>query len=242
MIDEIFNSNFQEYFVRWTSDLTDEDFAYKSDCQSYQFLLSAASYALDENLDEWDSLLEEVSTFLAENPWAQDVDWMLDYEPYIIPQWRNDENLRPGIIENFLGDLQEFKNVIALYNVNLILDVPIFYSIFEYQNATLLHAVSNIVDEILLMSYRDTFEGDDGILSFIDNSVDILVELNKPFYLALETQVAQDPEPEKITFFEEGRAALHAMIDQLDLHFEEQDLYQGTAVHYLHPYLNLIPE
>jgi len=200
--------------------------------------LSAASYALDENQDEWDSLLEEVSTFLAENSWAQDVDWMLDYEPYIIEQW-DDENLQPGIIDNFLGDLQEFKNVIAPYNVNLVLDVPIFYSIFEYQNATLLHAVANIVDEILLMSYRDAFDGDDGILSFIDNSVNILVALNKPFYLALETQ---NIDPVKITFFEEGRAALHAMIDQLDLYFAGQDLYQGTAVHYLHPYLNLIPE
>lgn len=238
MIDEIFNSNFEEYFVRWTADLTEEDFAYRSDCQSYQFLLSAASYALDENQDEWDSLLDEVSTFLAANPWAQSVDWMLDYEPYIIPQWR-DVNLRPGIIENFLGDLLEFKEVIAPYNLNLTLDVPIFYSIFEYQEATLLHAVANIVDEILLMSYRDTFEGDDGILSFINNSVNILIALDKPFYLALETQ---NIDPVKITFFEEGRNALHTMIDQLDAHFSEQDLYQGTAVHYLHTYLNLIPE
>ena len=238
MIDEIFNSNFQEYFVRWTSDLTEEDFAYRSDCQSYQFLLSAASYALDENQDEWDSLLEEVSAFLEENPWAQTVDWMLDYEPYIIEQW-DDENLQPGIIENFLRDIQEFKEVIASYNVNLILDVPIFYSSFAYQDVTLLHAVANIVDEILLMSYRDTFEGGDGILSFIDNSLNILIDLDKPFYLALETQ---NIDPVKITFFEEGRAALHSMIDQLDAHFADQGLYRGTAVHYLHPYLNLIPE
>ena len=119
----------------------------------------------------------------------------------------------------------------------MILDVPIFYSIFEYENATLLHAVSNIVDEILLMSYRDTFEGNDGILSFINNSVAILINLNKPFYLALETQ---EIEPDKITFFEEGRAALHALVDLLDVHFEDQDLYRGTAVHYLHPYLNLL--
>ena len=238
MIDEIFNSDFQEFFVRWTSDLSEEDFAYRSECQSYQFLLSAASYALDENQDDWDVLLEEVADFLAENPWAQNVDWMLDYEPYIIPQWR-DANLQPGIIENFLGDLQEFKDVIAPYNVNLILDVPIFYSIFAYQDATLLHAVANIVDEILLMSYRDTFEGDEGVLSFINNSINILIDLDKPFYLALETQVAQEPEPESITFFEEGRAALHTMIDQLDAHFADQDLYQGTAVHYLYPYLNI---
>ncbi|MBT5346646.1 hypothetical protein HOJ01_03080 [bacterium] len=236
MIDEIFNSDFEEYFVRWTGDLTEEDFAYRSDCQSYQFLLSAASYALDENQDDWDALLEEVADFLAENPWAQDIDWMLDYEPYIIDQW-DDESLQPGIIENFLGNLQEFKEVIAPYDVNLILDVPIFYSIFEYENATLLHAVSNIVDEILLMSYRDTFEGNDGILSFINNSVAILINLNKPFYLALETQ---EIEPDKITFFEEGRAALHALVDLLDVHFEDQDLYRGTAVHYLHPYLNLL--
>jgi hypothetical protein len=236
LIDEIFNSDFEEYFVRWTGDLTEEDFAYRSDCQSYQFLLSAASYALDENQDDWDALLEEVADFLAENPWAQDIDWMLDYEPYIIDQW-DDESLQPGIIENFLGNLQEFKEVIAPYDVNLILDVPIFYSIFEYENATLLHAVSNIVDEILLMSYRDTFEGNDGILSFINNSVAILINLNKPFYLALETQ---EIEPDKITFFEEGRAALHALVDLLDVHFEDQDLYRGTAVHYLHPYLNLL--
>lgn len=236
MINEIFNSDFEEYFVRWTDDLTEEDFAYRSECQSYQFLLSAASYALDENQDEWDSLLEDVADFLAENPWAQNIDWMLDYEPYIIAQW-DDESLQPTIIENFLGDLQEFKGVIAPYNVNLILDVPIFYSIFEYQDATLLHAVANIADEILLMSYRDTFEGNDGILSFVDNSVNILVELNKPFYLALETQ---EIDPDKITFFEEGRAALHALVDLLDVHFEDQDLYRGTAVHYLHPYLNLL--
>lgn len=160
---------------------------------------------------------------------------MLDYEPHVIDQW-SDNSLKPRIIENFLGDLQEFKQVIAQYNVKMILDVPILFSVTDYQDLTLLHAVSSIVDEILLMSYRDTFEGSNSLLSFIDDSVSILRDLNKPFYLALETQAIDPP---YITFFEEGTAAVDSMVLRIDEYFMDEDLYKGTAIHFLYSYLNL---
>jgi len=226
-----FIDDFKEYFVQWRSDYVEQDFLALDDCQSFKFLIGRSDWALDANQDAYYAYLDSIREFLQNNPWAQDIDWMIDYEPYTNQEW-DDPAQQLILIRNFLENLRDFKALVAEFGNSLNIVIPAWYERREYLGSDLLREVALIADEVLIMSYRDTFDGANSILDIVSDDIQILAELDTSFYLALETI---DIEPSN-TFFEEGRVALFDMIERLDNHFVDNELYQGTAIHYLDSY------
>jgi len=82
---------------------------------------------------------------------------------------------------------------------------------------------SRIVDRVVVMDYRDRARGQDGILSHIQGEAQ-----TGPFLLAVETNCGLE---DKITFCEEGSAAMKSEMQTVSRRLRSQPNFRGFAIH-----------
>jgi len=158
---------------------------------------------------------------------------VLDVEPYLLDGWEED---RPGTIKTFLRMLRAAKK--GAGDLPVMVAVPFWFDHDAYRTraGTLAEQVAARVDALVVMAYRDEVAGSDGVISLARGEIDLAGQMNKVALIALQT--ATDS-LDKLTFFEEGGAALDAAIADVELAFADNPGFGGVAVHHYRAYRDL---
>ncbi|HIQ05018.1 MAG TPA: hypothetical protein EYH31_04880 [Anaerolineae bacterium] len=171
----------------------------------------------------------------------------LDVEPHALPEWDSDWE---STAAQYLDLLTSVRNTLDATSIplSLTVDIPFWYDnlFLDYPQSRPSHRESpqetpggerplheyvlDIVDRATIMDYRDSVWGSDGIVQHAAAEIAYATSAGKGVVVGVETN---DPgsEPEKITFYEEGRLAMERALASVRAHFANQSGFHGTAVH-----------
>lgn len=185
------------------------------------------SWATDSGV--WTSWVEEVVAHGGFDGLAPDV------EPYLLPGWQKARSQR-SIIRSFE---RELKNATAASgSLPLLATVPFWFDEISFKKGSLLEAVVDRADGIVVLAYRDVATGPDGIIDHSSTEVELAARANKPVILGVETAPAG---LDKITFAEEGAAAMEAQLAQVVSAYQSVSSFDGIAIHHYASYRTLEP-
>jgi hypothetical protein len=165
----------------------------------------------------------------------------LDVEPYLLPEWDSD---RPGTITQYLDLLSAVKQELETSSsiLTLTVDIPLWYDSIEatHQNSTkpLDQHVQDVADRVVIMAFRDSAEGHDGIIYHTQREVDYAQGVSKKVVVGVETN---EVEPEKVTFFEEGAEVMEGELVLVKQHYQSDEAFRGIAIHDYAGYRVLAP-
>lgn len=160
----------------------------------------------------------------------------VDVEPYLLPAWSSD---RTGLMKRYVRALSRARK--AAGKVDLVAVVPFWFdepSLEDRKGRTLLSHVVSASDGIAVMAYRDGTTGPDGIIQLAAGEVAAAGAAGKTAVIGVQT--APDA-LDKLTFFEEGDAAMEAALAEVDAAFAGAEGYGGTAVHHYSSWAQLAP-
>ena len=81
------------------------------------------------------------------------------------------------------------------------------------------------------MNFRDTARGDDGLIFHAQNEIDFGNSIGKKVVIAVETNdVADEFNPEKVTFFEEGEKHMERQLSITAREFRRDASFDGFAI------------
>lgn len=160
---------------------------------------------------------------------------VIDVEPYLLEQWDHD---RAAVADDFLRMLRVVRR--AARDLPVMVAVPFWFDHDEHRRrgGTLLDEVAARADALAVMAYRDRIEGSDGVAALARGEIDTGARLGKPVLIAL--QAAED-ELDKLTFHEEGAAALERAVEQLVERFRTHPGFGGVALHHYRALRSLAP-
>ncbi|MEW9669933.1 hypothetical protein [Ammoniphilus sp. 3BR4] len=154
----------------------------------------------------------------------------LDIEPYLLPEWKDDQD---RVIEEWLSNLEfAAKEVRSIKRLQITVDLPFWVNKIDvpgYLDYSVSTWMLKRFDTVVLMDYRDFAEGEDGIVS---NALDMVKEassMGKSVIVGVE--MAKSGEGDKATFFEEGYQEMENELEEAHRHFRKQPGFRGFAVH-----------
>ncbi len=170
---------------------------------------------------------DEVAAF------GQFVGLSIDVEPWALSGWSSSKDRRK-IIRSYLAGLDAVSNRNAL-PVNAA--VPFWFDDRAYGKRTkLIDEVMRRVDAVSVLAYRDTASGPDGIIELTSYEVQRGAELGVDVVIAVETDAVA---PDKVTFAEEGVAAMEAELALVEAAYAGSPGFAGLAIHHYGSYANL---
>lgn len=157
---------------------------------------------------------------------------VVDVEPYLLPEW-NDPGSQRRLINSYLRRLAAAQRAADL---DLVVAVPFWWDLpeFDRNGESLVSAVVDRADGIIVMAYRDQALGADGIIEHAATEVAVAAADGKSAWVGVETG---DAGLDKLSFFEEGRAVMSGELALVDAEFSVG--YRGVAVHHYGSWLDL---
>lgn len=153
----------------------------------------------------------------------------LDIEPYLLPEWGTD----PYLVEEWLSNMEFAAAFAGKYGeLNVSVDVPFWIHEIDVPGYEDFHAGAWMLkrfDTVVLMDYRDTAAGDDGIVANALEMVKAASAMNQSIIVAVET--APSGEDPKTTFFEEGNRKMEQELASARSRLRSFQGFRGTAVH-----------
>jgi len=209
-----------------------EDFIAEAGDAEVELLAGDPSWALTANHSQVLDFVQDGIVFTQDVGSAgQPAGLHFDIEPYLLDEWNSDQE---GTIAQYLDLLVAVRKRLTEAKAPLLLsaDIPFWYDTIEatYNGETkpLHQHVQDIVDCVVIMDYRDTAGGSDGIIAHARDELFYANEINKLVTVGVETNCI---EPAKITFCEEGKAAMEQELYEARLSFEASPAFHGFAVH-----------
>jgi hypothetical protein len=154
----------------------------------------------------------------------------LDIEPYLLPEWKTDPS---RIIEEWLSNMEFAANQAGwLGELKMSVDLPFWVHKIEvpgYEEYDVSTWMLKRFDTVVLMDYRDTAEGRDGIVSNALAMVNEASSMNKSLIVGVE--IAPSNEADKTTFYEEGYEIMEQELEMTRQYLEKYSGFQGVAVH-----------
>jgi pimeloyl-ACP methyl ester carboxylesterase len=167
-----------------------------------------------------------------------------DVEPYLLPGWYSDAIWGvyiPGqTYDGYLGMLGKSQETVDQSGQNIFFsaDMPFWYDDGVVNHPNLHEQVMDIVDEVIIMDYRDSAwgSGHGGGIQLIENEFAYAQLIGKPVTVAVETQ---DIEPDYITFFEEGVSRMEDEMGLIFASYGASPSFHEFALHYYNTYQTL---
>jgi len=190
------------------------------------------SWALTENHENVLSFVRAVVVFAQTLPPGSNLAGVhLDVEPYVLPEWKTDQ---AAVITQYLEMLDASHQSLAGSGLRLTVDTPFWFDTIsaEYGGRThpLNQHVQDIADRVVLMDYRDTAEGDDGIIQHAAVEMLYAAQIGRQVVIGVETNDVA-PEPEKVTFYEEGEQAMDDALAMVVDTYSVGPAFGGIAIH-----------
>ncbi len=154
----------------------------------------------------------------------------LDIEPYLLPEWKTDQAL---VTEEWLSNMEfAAQQAERTGGLEVSVDLPFWVHKLEvpgYENYRVSTWMLKRFETVVLMNYRDTALGRDGIVS---NALPMAKEastMKKSLIVGVE--IAPSSESMKTTFFEEGHEVMEQELETAREHLKTYTGFQGVAVH-----------
>ncbi|MCC6644123.1 MAG: hypothetical protein IT374_00945 [Polyangiaceae bacterium] len=174
---------------------------------------------------------------------ARPVGLHFDVEPHQLAEWKAGGASEAQIASEFVDLLEKLRQVTAGTGLRLSVDIPFWYDGRPLTRGgttrPLSEWVADSVDRIVLMDYRDAAAGSDGIVAHAADEIAYASSIGKQVVIGVETQCGLDPP--KITFCEEGAAALDAALAETVAAQVGKGGFAGVAVHDYEAYSALKP-
>jgi len=153
-----------------------------------------------------------------------------DVEPHILDEWDADMN---GTANQYLDLLDSLASVTQGTGLRLTVDIPFWYDNRQVTRDGLTRPLSewvlDLVDRATLMAYRDRADPPDGIIDHVASELTYAAAVSKEIVIGVESNCGLDPE--KITFCEEGLAAMDSALYQTLQVYQNNPALKGFAVH-----------
>ena len=175
-----------------------------------------------------------------------------DIEPYLLPEYKASDGGKKVVLQRFLKLVDHSVYYLKDQDLKFSVVVPDFYDKrdkmtpkFEYQGKKdfAFKHLLNILEErsgssIIIMSYRNFAEGKDGSISVSANEL----KTTKRGRFSSNIIIAQEVGnvlPPYITFHNTSKEYFSAEVGKLRSSFATHRNFQGLAIHYANPYLEL---
>jgi len=176
------------------------------------------------------ALAQKAVTFASGLATTKPVAVHFDVEPHGLAEWGTDQ---ASIANQYVDLLEELFAVTNGSGLALVVDIPFWYdAIAVTRKGTtrpLMEWVVDAVDRVAIMDYRDHADGADGIIALGAAEVTYGASVNKPVVLGVETLCNLDPP--KVSFCEEGRAALESALATTAASYGQSPGFFGFAIH-----------
>ena len=160
-----------------------------------------------------------------------------DVEPHMLDAWKTD---RVALSVLFLERLDEWMTIASKSGLEVSAAVPFWLDRYEVEwrghLCRMNEHVQATLDVVVLMDYRDKADGHDGILRHAENELAWAAAHGKKVVIGLETG---DSEPTKVTFLQEGNAALSREIANVEKALAGNQAFAGFAIHHLDTWMKL---
>ncbi|MFE6074061.1 hypothetical protein ACFVQB_06220 [Paenibacillus sp. NPDC057886] len=171
----------------------------------------------------------------------------LDIKPYVLPQWKEDAKpLVQSWVANMKLLLEQVKQAGAV-EVNV--DLPFWLDSYtvtgsrttnDADNESLSHWFIGQFDHITLLAYRDSAQGNNGIIRLVEQEMIWADARNGSITVGVNTKPM--PGEEFTTFAGKGTAQLESVISEVASAFTDHTSYAGSAVHDIVYWGQLEPE
>jgi hypothetical protein len=209
----------------------------------------ARDWAYPENRWKGYVLIDFVKEYNDTYPEAKIRGLQYDVEPYLLPEYDEDKE-KP--LQQFLEFIDEsvmrMKDVDASFSIV----IPHFYDAtqkwtpsIEYagkREYTFTHLLKILEKKpgsmIIIMAYRNFFEGDDGVGQLTEAEIR---EASDGGYATriIVAQETGDVEPSYVTFFGKSKAGLQVSVDAIRKAYSMSKNFGGVSIHYLEPFMEL---
>lgn len=209
----------------------------------------AKDWAIDENRWKGYALIDFVKEYNALHGAYPIRGLQYDVEPYLLSDYNAD---KAKVLKQYVSFIDESAKRMKDANVRLTIVIPHFYdreqnwtSSFSYNGADgyafthLLRVLAQKSDTaIIIMAYRNFFEGDNGIQQISEAELKEAAEggYGTKIILAQETG---NVSPAYVTYHDYPKSALFDTLGEIQGYFKKYKNYGGVAVHYFDPFLML---
>lgn len=156
----------------------------------------------------------------------------LDVEPYENSQYNQNTN---QILENYQQYINKAVNKCKTMNLPFAIDIPFWFHGVQYNNkfgkGYLAQWIFKRVENVTIMAYRDTAEGDNGVIAIAKAQMNLCSKYNVKATIAVET--GKLPETEFVTFYEEGLLYMYDQLNVVHQYYKSNTAFNGFAIHYL---------
>ncbi len=195
------------------------------------------------------ALINAVKEYNALYPSTKLRGFQYDVEPYILPEY---ETNKAEVLTDFVVFIDQSVQLLAGTDIKFSMAIPHFYDdaqawtpAITYGGKTM-HTFNHLLEilekkpesDIILMSYRNFFEGTNGTKAISQTEVQ---EATSGGYSAniIVGQETGNIDPAFTTFYGLSKAELLNNLSQIDGAFSSYAGYGGWAVHYMEPFLVL---
>lgn len=198
-------------------------------CVAVELLFGAADWSLTDNHAEPLGIVDDALVFV-EGLAIRPAGLHFDVEPHGLDDWDANQAAYAG---QYLDLLEAMTAELAGSELPLTVDIAFWYDGVmidrDGEVRPLSELVQDRVDRVVIMDYRDHAEPPDGILDNAAAELEYAAQVGREARVGVETTCGL--EPEKVTFCEEGAAAMEAAIAATVAEFAANPAWAGVAVH-----------
>lgn len=162
----------------------------------------------------------------------------LDVEPYLNPDYNTNKS---KVLENYQNLLLNAISRSKYLGLSLSVDIPFWFDGINYNNkygtGTLGEWIIKNVKSVVVMAYRDTAAGDDGIISAVSRELVLGKKYNADITIAVETQ--KSDEGNFVSFYEEGANYMCEELHKVYSVYKGNSSFNGFAIHHLLSWMKL---
>ncbi|WP_134702674.1 hypothetical protein [Ammoniphilus sp. YIM 78166] len=155
-----------------------------------------------------------------------------DIEPYLLPEWKTDQD---QVLEEWLSNMDfVLKEGNLMSQLTNSVDLPFWIHQVEvpgYRDYDVGSWMLKRFDKVVLMDYRDTAQGEDGIIAHGLEMVKKATAMGKWKSLIIGVEMAPSDEGNKATFYEEGYEVMERELEITSKVMEKYDGFGGVAIH-----------
>ncbi len=162
----------------------------------------------------------------------------LDVEPYLNPNYSSNID---RVLENYQVSLLNALNNSNSLGLSLYIDIPFWFDGIKYTTkygtGSLADWIIKNIKNVVIMAYRDTATGDDGIINVVSKELDLGKQYNTTVTIAVETQ--KSAEANYVSFYEEGQNYMNGELDKVYANYKDNPSFGGFAIHHVMSWINL---
>lgn len=203
-------------------------------------------WAKSENRWKGFALIDMVKAYNAAHPEAKLRGFQYDVEPYLLPEY---ETNKAPVLLDFVTFIDQSVARFGSSDIEFSMSIPHFYDdaqawtpSFTYngKNTFTFNHLLNILEKkpgstILLMSYRNTFDGNNGTRQISEVEVK---EASAGFHTkVIVGQETGNVDPAFVTFYGQSKTDVMSAVSTIQKAFARYGQFGGVAVHYLDSFL-----